>query len=285
MTEQQSTTHSATADNGNPIAKVKGQVLLNLPKDLYIPPDALEVILEAFEGPLDLLLYLIRRQNMDILDIPIAQVTQQYMGYIELMDMLRLELAAEYLVMAAILLEIKSRMLLPVPKALSVGEEIDPRVQLMQRLQEYERIKQAADQLAALPQEGRDIFQICVVSTSIDVPKPDPVVELRDLALALQAVLKRANLVVHHQVRRELLSVRERMSIILARVQAVPFVEFTSLFTVHEGRMGVVVTFSAVLELLKSRLIDVTQAEPFCPIHIRASGVSPLSVTTQEQTA
>ena len=252
-----------------PFAMVKGEAITQLPQDLYIPPDALEVFLEAFEGPLDLLLYLIRRQNLDILDIPIAEITRQYMKYIELMKEMRLELAAEYLVMAAMLAEIKSRMLLPRPEHAEEEEE-DPRAELIRRLQEYERYKQAADDLDALPRTGRDVFEVSATPPKFDVVKPQPSVELKEVLLALKDVLVRADMFAHHQIQREALSVRERMSNILAVVKATAFTEFTQLFTVEEGRMGVVVTFLAILELIKENLLELVQTEPFAPIYVKS---------------
>lgn len=252
------------------VVMVRGEPLTSLPHDLYIPPDALEVFLDTFAGPLDLLLYLIRRQNFDILDIPIAEVTRQYMGYIDLMQELRLELAAEYLVMAAMLAEIKSRLLLPRPAALET-EENDPRAELVRRLQEYERIKRAAEDLDNLPQYGREIFwataQLPEVTTT-EVVKPQ--LALRELALAFQEIMRRASLVTSHQVRREQLSIRERMSQILTKIKSYEYSDFGSLFSVEEGRMGVVVTFIAILELLKQAMIEMFQAEPFGVIQIKA---------------
>jgi len=254
-----------------PFAVVQGEPLTQLPQDLYIPPDALEVFLEAFEGPLDLLLYLIRRQNLDILDIPIAEITRQYMEYIELMKELRLELAAEYLVMAAMLAEIKSRMLLPRPAAAEEGEEEDPRAELVRRLQEYERFKKAAEDLDALPRMERDTFPVSAELTERRVVRLVPEVTLKELLVAFQEVLRRAALFSHHHVQREPLSVRERMSQVLAAVQGGRRAEFTALFRVEEGRMGVVVTFLAVLELVKEQLVTLEQNEPFAPIYVRAA--------------
>ena len=250
-----------------PIAKVMGRDMITMPKDLYIPPDALEVFLEAFEGPLDLLLYLIKRQNMDILNISIAEITRQYMDYIELMDMMRLELAAEYLLMAAMLAEIKSRFLLPRP-AEEEGDEEDPRAELIRRLQEYERFKKVAETLGNLPREGRDIFRAQAIMPVFEVQRADPDVDLRELLFAFKDVLKRMDLQSHHQISREGLSIRERMSQVLARLQTEKFVEFTALFTIKEGRLGVVVTFIAILELLREGLIGIIQAESYGPIHI-----------------
>lgn len=253
-----------------PFAIVQGEALTTMPRDLYIPPDALEVILEAFEGPLDLLLYLIKRQNLDILDIPIAEITRQYMSYIDVMQELRLELAAEYLVMAAMLAEIKSRMLLPRP-VLGDGEEDDPRAELVRRLQEYERFKQAALDIDSLPQISRDVFSTSAEPPERNQARPHPDVNLRELLLAFREVLTRAEMFTHHHIQREPLSVRERMSRVLSSLTPERFTDFASLFTVEEGRMGVVVTFLAVLELIKESLIELIQAEAFGPIHVKAS--------------
>ena len=252
-----------------PFAVVDGESVIDLPKDLYIPPDALEVFLEAFEGPLDLLLYLVKRRNLDIIDIPIATITRQYMEYIDLMKELRLELAAEYLAMAAMLAEIKSRLLLPRPE--SIDDEEDPRAELVRRLREYERYKQAAERLDELPRIGRDLVEIRTATPYVRIERPQPRVELDDLLAALVDVLARARTHRHHQVRMEWLSVRERMSIVLAHVQQARFVEFATLFTPREGRQGVVVTLLALLELLRESLVDLVQARPFGPIHVRAA--------------
>ena len=254
-----------------PFAVVQGQPQYTLPKDLYIPPDALEVFLDAFEGPLDLLLYLIRRQNLDILDIPIADITRQYMEYIDLMQDLRLELAAEYLVMAAMLAEIKSRMLLPRPQA-EDEEEHDPRAELIRRLQEYERFKQAAEDINALPQVGRDVFPVVVEVPHKHVDQTPPEVDLKEVLLALRDVLHRADMFSSHHIAREPLSLRERMSRVLESVTTERFTQFTDLFDIGEGRQGVVVTFMAILELIKQQLIELVQAESFAPIHVRARG-------------
>ena len=251
-----------------PFALVQGAPLLTLPQDLYIPPDALEVFLDAFEGPLDLLLYLIKRQNLDILDIPIASITDQYMEYVELMKGLRLELAAEYLVMAAMLAEIKSRMLLPRPSAQG-EEDDDPRAELIRRLQEYERFKQAAQDLDGLPRLERDVFVAQAEFPSGHVRRVPPEVDLRELLLALRTVLARADLFTSHRVEKESLSLRERMSLVLERVRSGAFIRFTALFEVTEGRAGVVVTFLAILELIKSATLELVQSEPFAPIHVR----------------
>ncbi len=251
-----------------PLAIVRGAPLLKLPEDLYIPPDALEVFLDAFEGPLDLLLYLIRRQNLDILDIPIAQITSQYMEYVELMKELRLELAAEYLVMAAMLCEIKSRMLLPRPET-SEEEHADPRAELVRRLMEYERFKQAAQDLDGLPREGRDNFPVAAEVSSEHIRRIPPTVELGEVLAALRDVMRRADLFTSHRVERESLSLRERMSRVLALVQHGGFLPFEALFDVTEGRAGVVVSFLAILELVKAATLELVQAEAYAPIHVR----------------
>jgi segregation and condensation protein A len=258
-----------TAENATPIAIVQGLAFTALPKDLYIPPDAMEVFLEAFEGPLDLLLYLIKKQNLDILNIPIAEVTRQYMDYVELMKSVSLELAAEYLVMAALLAEIKSRMLLPRP-ANSEGIEEDPRAELIRRLQEYERFKAAAEAIDMMPRHGRDTFVAGAAIGDMTFEKPLPEVSLKELLLAFADVLRRAELNTNHQIQLEPLSVRERMTCILSSLQDKEFVTFTDLFTLNEGRLGVVVTFLAMLELLKDHLIEFIQTAPFGPIHIKA---------------
>jgi len=252
-----------------PFAIVMGEAVTALPQDLYIPPDALEVILETFEGPLDLLLYLIRKQNLDILDIPIAEITRQYMEYVELMRTARLELAAEYLVMAAMLAEIKSRMLLPRP-AENEGEDEDPRAQLVRRLQEYERYRQAAEDLDDQPRVGRDIHLPVVEFDHRPVKRVEPTVSLFELLDAFRDVLQRAEMYRHHRVIMEALSVRERMTQILSRIGTESFLNFESLFEPREGRMGVVVTFMALLELLKESLLVLVQNEPFAPIHVKA---------------
>lgn len=251
-----------------PFAIVQGQPLTQVPKDLYIPPDALEVILEAFEGPLDLLLYLIRRQNLDILDIPIAEITKQYMGYIELLKELQFELAAEYLVMAAILAEIKSRMLLPRP--VDDEDDDDPRAELVRRLQEYERFKQAAEDIDDLPREGRDWVVANAHMVDRKVIQIPPEVDLDDMLAALRDVLGRAELFSSHQVQMEPLSVRERMTSIMDRLRSNPYLEFQHFFTPEEGRMGVVVTFLAMMELTRERVIDIIQNEPMGQIYLKA---------------
>lgn len=250
-----------------PFALVQGRQMMP-PQDLYIPPDALEVFLEAFEGPLDLLLYLIKRNNLDILDIPIAEITRQYMQYIELMQDMRLELAAEYLVMAAMLAEIKSRLLLPRPA--TVEEEDDPRAELVRRLQEYERFKQAASDLDQLPRMERDTWPVDVAAPETRVVKMPPPVDLREILIAFQEVMMRAEMYSHHQVTLEPLSVRERMTSILQQVDTEQFTSFGSLFTIEEGRRGVVVTLLAILELVKESLIEMIQNEAFGPIYVKA---------------
>jgi len=252
-----------------PMAKVAGKPVVDLPRDLYIPPDALAVFLEAFEGPLDLLLYLIRRQNMDILDIDVSEITKQYMDYIGAVEAMRFELAAEYLVMAATLAEIKSRMLLPRQES-EDEEEDDPRAELIRRLQQYERFKQASEDLDELPRMERDTFASSAALPRLPGSQTHPDVEMRELLLALQGVLNRADLFTSHHVEREKLSTRERMSDILSRLTDDRFVSFESLFTPEEGRLGVVVTFLATLELVKEQLIEVVQADVLEPIHVRA---------------
>ena len=252
-----------------PFAVVQGKELTILPKDLYIPPDALEVILEAFEGPLDLLLYLIRRQNLDILDIDVAEITKQYMGYIELMASIQLELAAEYLVMAAMLAEIKSRMLLPRQQSQDEDEE-DPRAELIKRLQEYERFKQAAEDIDQLPRMGRDIHRATADAPDRDQQRPHPEVDIRELVTALADVLKRSEMFESHQIEMEKLSTRERMSQVMENLRDNQFVPFVALFTLEEGRLGVVVTFLAVMELIKESLVEIVQSENFGPIHVKA---------------
>jgi segregation and condensation protein A len=253
-----------------PLAIVRGQPMLQMPQDLYIPPDALEVILEAFEGPLDLLLYLIRRQNLDILDIPVAEITRQYMTYIELMrDVMRLELAAEYLLMAAILAEIKSRLLLPRPPA-EEGLEEDPRAELVRRLQEYERFKRAAEDIEALPRQERDSVVVHADVGERNVIKLPPPLDLTELLLALKDVMHRAELFGHHAIKREALSVRQRMGELLSRLDDDSFHRFESLFDPTEGRLGIVVTFLAMLELAKEMLVEIVQEEPLAPIYVKA---------------
>ena len=268
-----------------PFAVVQGEPYTELPKDLYIPPDALEVFLDTFEGPLDLLLYLIRRQNLDILDIPILDITRQYMEYVELMTALRLELAGEYLVMAAMLAEIKSRMLLPRPERAEDDEDHDPRAELIRRLQEYERYKQAAEDLNALPRLERDVVQAVVAVDELRSVRTPPQVGLDELLDAFRDVLRRAEMFASHHVEREPLSVRERMSLVLEQLSTERHVEFTTLFPVEEGRSGVVVTLLALLELLKDTLIELIQNAPYAPIHVRATGGTnaPGTLPTEEE--
>ena len=270
-----------TSDNGDirivaappqhemPFAYVAGKAITQLPQDLYIPPDALEVFLEAFEGPLDLLLYLIKRQNIDILDIDVAMITEQYMAYVDLMEAHQFELAAEYLVMAAMLAEIKSRMLLP-RSTHEDDEEEDPRAQLIRRLQEYERYKKAAEDIDRLPRLDRDVFLAGAQGPQLERNTPDPVVELQEILMALSGTLRRADMFEHHQIQRETLSTREKMAEILVRLSSERFVPLVSLLMREEGRLGVVVTFLAVMELIKDSLVDIVQSEPFAPIHIKA---------------
>ena len=252
-----------------PFAVVQGKELTSLPKELYIPPDALEVILEAFEGPLDLLLYLIRRQNLDILEINVAEITRQYMGYIDLMSSIQLELAAEYLVMAAMLAEIKSRMLLP-RQIMEDDDEGDPRAELIRRLQEYERFKTAAEDIDEIPRVGRDLHQASADAPGREQERQYPDVDMREILTALADVLRRAEMVESHHIEREKLSTRERMSQVLERLRGEQFIPFVSLFKVAEGRLGVVVTFLAVMELIKESLVEIVQNESFGPIHIKA---------------
>jgi segregation and condensation protein A len=255
-----------------PFAMVNGERLTQLPRDLYIPPQALEVFLEAFEGPLDLLLYLIRRQNLDILDIPLAEITRQYMQYIEIMEGMQFELAGEYMVMAATLAEIKSRMLLPRPKPASDGVEEDPRAELVRRLQEYERFKRAAEDIDALPRLERDVFSASAELKDRQVVRVLPQITLQEMLLAFKDVVVRSEMFAHHHIQRERLSVRARMGDILTSLEQASFVEFTRLFRPSEGRMGVTVTFMAILELVREGLLDIVQAEPYAPLHVRAAG-------------
>jgi segregation and condensation protein A len=251
-----------------PFAIVLGERVTELPSDLYIPPDALEVVLETFEGPLDLLLYLIRRRNLDILLVDVAEITRQYIDYIAMMGALRFELAAEYLVMAAMLAEIKSRMLLP--RQPEIEDEDDPRAELIRRLQEYERFKEVAVALDGLPRLERDLFPAQVPAPDCAAPRPLPRVELRELLAALAEVMARARLQEHHHIRFEPLSTRARMADVLDRLRTQGFVPFVALFKVEEGRRGVVVTFLAIMELVKEALIEIVQAEPYAPIHVTA---------------
>ena len=278
MTEHTEIATSTAAESGAielppqqdemPFAIVDGEPVTVMPRDLYIPPQALEVFLEAFEGPLDLLLYLIRRQNLDVLDIPIADITRQYMEYIQLMQELDLELAGEYLLMAAMLAEIKSRMLLP-RSQLDSEEEDDPRAELVRRLQEYERFKRAAEDIDRLDRLDRDVYQAIAELTNRHVIRLLPEVTLQEMLVAFKDVVQRATMFEHLHLQRETLSVRQRMSDVLSMLQESALVEFVKLFRPEEGRLGVCVTFAALLELLREGLIDVVQAEPYAPLHVR----------------
>ena len=263
-----------------PFALVYGKSLTELPKDLYIPPDALEVILEVFEGPLDLLLYLIRRQNLDILQINVSQITKQYMDYVELMHALNFELAAEYLVMAAMLAEIKSRFLLPRHEE-EEEDEGDPRAELIRRLQEYERFKGAAEDIDELPRLERNFRIANALPPEKETQRPEPPVELKELLVCFAEVLRRAEMFESHHVEREKLSTRERMSLVLEKLQPGHFVPFVSLFKVEEGKLGVVVTFLAIMELIKESLVEIVQNDTFGPIHVKARA----SLATDEEEA
>jgi len=263
--------HEVRKTEHETIALVRGEAVRELPTDLYIPPEALEVFLETFEGPLDLLLYLIRRENLDILDIKVAEITEQYMAYVDLMTAMRLELAGEYLVMAAMLAEIKSRMLLPRPVSDDADED-DPRAELIRRLQEYEQIKAAAESIDELPRLERDIHLVRAGRPELVRRHADPEVDLKEVLLALADVLRRAEMFQRHSVQLEPLSVRERMSDVLERVNSVrDFLPFAALFRLEEGRRGVVVTFLAVLELMRESLLELVQNQPFAPIYVRAA--------------
>jgi len=250
--------------------KVNGEQVTSFPVDLYIPPDALEVILEIFEGPLDLLLYLIKKHNLDILNISVSEITHQYIKYVELMTTFHLELAAEYLEMAALLAEIKSRMLLPKTKDANEEEE-DPRAELVRRLQEYECFKEAAANLEQIPREGRDFYALPACPPPLQLLRPLPVVDLKEILLAFREVLKRVDLQTGHTIQREILSVRQRMSLILEHLSADKFTDIVEFFDVSEGRLGMIVTFLAVLELVKEAIIELSQVEPFGPIYVKAS--------------
>lgn len=255
-----------------PFALIHGQPMTQLPLDLYIPPDALEIILEQFEGPLDLLLYLIRKQNLDILEVNVSDIVDQYMQYIDMMQALQLELAAEYMVMAAMLAEIKSRMLLPRQKSEEDGEEEDPRAELIRRLQEYERFRTAAEQIDELPRLERDIFVAEVDAPDRIQERIHPDVDMREIMLAMAAVMRRAERFEHHEIEREQLSTRERMADILEALKGGHFVPFSQLFTAEEGKLGVVVSFLAILELIKERMLDLVQHEPLGTIHVKLRG-------------
>lgn len=268
-TEVESSKAPTPQQNEMPFAIVQGQQVTELPRDLYIPPEALEVILDAFEGPLDLLLYLIRRQNLDILDINVADITHQYMSYIELMEAMQWELAAEYLLMAAMLAEIKSRMLLPRQNEDEESDE-DPRAELIRRLQEYERFKQAAEDIDTLPRTGRDVFPASAKAGEKTAPRVHPPVAMEDLLLALADVMRRVKLTDSHHIEFEVLSTRERMSHILQCLNGKRFVPFITLFNLDEGRQGVIVTFLAMMELVKESLVEIVQNEFLGPIHLKA---------------
>lgn len=252
-------------------AIVDGVLYTKIPDDLFIPPDALEILLDSFSGPLDLLLYLIRKQNIDILNIPIVSITNQYLQYIEIIELQKMELAAEYLLMAAVLAEIKSRMLLPTIPVENEAEEEDPRMQLVRRLLAYEQIKQAAQLLDALPRHERDNCWVQVITPEEDKVIPLPEVQLQELLHAMQSILVRCDLEVHHEIAREVLTVRERMSQILEQLKEHAYLELTQLFTAEEGRPGLVVSFLAILELARQSLLVITQAQSFAPIHIKAA--------------
>lgn len=265
-----------------PFALVDGEAFNDIPKDLYIPPDALKILVETFQGPLDLLLYLIKRQNIDILNINVAEITDQYMAYVELMEASQFELAAEYLVMAAMLAEIKSKILLPRQEELE-AEENDPRMELIRRLQEYERFKKAAEALDELPRMDRDFHRAAAAPPKLERVSADPDVDLKDVLASLAQVLRRADMFGNHQVSRETLSTREKMSEILVRISDQKFVPLVSLLLREEGRLGVVVTFLAMMELLKGSMIEIVQAEPFAPIHIKARGAAERALHAGEE--
>jgi len=252
-----------------PLAVVYGKELTSIPEGLYIPPDALRIFLETFEGPLDLLLYLIKKQNIDILDIPIFSITKQYVQYVELMQGICLDLAAEYLVMAATLAEIKSRMLLPKPQQVEEEESNDPRAELVRRLQEYERFKKAAEQIDELERVGRDTFILNAMLPEEVFAMTQPEVEVEDLLSALCDLMKRVEFTVEHRIEREVLSIRERMTMILSQINEKTFVEFTQFFTSKEGRLGVVVTLIAILELVRQKLVECVQSAPYKKIYIK----------------
>jgi len=271
MSENIGHLQQARAEDVATIALVEGEAVKELPKDLYIPPEALEVFLETFEGPLDLLLYLIRRQNLDILNVKVAAITEQYMSYIDMMHSMQLELAGEYLLMAAMLAEIKSRMLLPRP-AVAEEDEGDPRAELIRRLQEYEQIKSAAEGIDMLPRIERDTYTVAASKPDLVRQYAEPEVDIKEVLLALSAVLRREEMFAKHEVVTEPLSVRNRMGDVLAIVNGQEdFVSFHDFFTAEEGRMGVIVTFLAIMELVRESLVEFVQAEAFAPIHVRAS--------------
>lgn len=262
-------------------ARIGSETVTELPQDLYIPPEALRVFLEAFEGPLDLLLYLIRRQNLDILSVNVAEITRQYMEYVDLMRELNISLAGEYLVMAALLAEIKSRSLLPRQPVDVDGDEEDPRATLLRRLQEYEQLKEASEKLDALPRVERDVTPIQLTPPEFEVYRAPPEVDLQEILIAMAKVVQRAELQTHHHIALEPLSTRERMSQILEALTEDRFYPFDHLFTFDEGRMGVVVTFLAMMELIKAGSIELVQNEPFSPIHVRSRILSERSVISE----
>ena len=272
MTDNTTTPENLQAEL--PFAVVKGEPMTVPPEDLYIPPDALEIFLDAFEGPLDLLLYLIKRQNLDILSLPVFQITQQYLEYIDLMKELRLELAAEYLVMAAMLAEIKSRMLLPRP--VEDEDEEDPRSELIRRLQEYERFKKAAEDINELSRIHRDFYSVSVIQSEFEYERPQPTVELSDVLFAFREVVHRAEMFAHHHIQREPLSIRERMSRILTMLNVEDFIDFNRFFDAKEGKGGVIVAFLALLELIKEHVIELVQSEPFAPIYVKPAIKGPV---------
>src|SRR5580692_1554153 len=266
---QQQASVPPPAQGEMPFAVVDGQPVTEMPRDLYIPPQALEIFLEAFEGPLDMLLYLIKRQNLDVLDIPIAEITLQYMRYIELMQVLQLELAGEYLLMAATLAEVKSRMLLPRVRTEDTVDEADPRAELVRRLQEYERFKRAAESIDRMPRLERDVWVATADLVDRKVVRIPPQVTLQEMLIAFQDVLSRSDMFAHHHVQREPLSVRQRMTDVLSALTASAFVDFVRLFHPSEGRRGVTVTFVAILELLREGLVELVQSEAYAPLHVR----------------
>lgn len=265
-----------------PFALVDGEAFTDIPKDLYIPPDALKILIESFQGPLDLLLYLIKRQNIDILNVNVAEITDQYMAYVELMESSQFELAAEYLVMAAMLAEIKSKILLPRQEE-AEEEEGDPRMELIRRLQEYERFKKAAEDLDQLPRMDRDIHRAIAAPPKLERVSADPDVDLTEVLVSLAQVLRRADMFGSHHIQRETLSTREKMSELLVRISDQKFVPLVSLLLREEGRLGVVVTFLAMMELLKGSMIEIVQAEPFAPIHIKARIASERALQAGEE--
>ncbi len=253
-------------------AVVCGEPVTQLPNDLYIPPDAMRVFLETFEGPLDLLLYLIKKQNLDILNIPIAEITRQYVHYVEVMQEIQLELAAEYLVMAAMLAEIKSRLLLPRPQLDEEGEVQDPRAELVRRLQEYERFKLAAEEMNELPRLERDLFAADALAPAMELAQVQADVSMDEIFKAIRDVMRRAKLNADHTIAREVLSIRERMTIVLSTINADKFTDFSELFTAKEGRMGVVVTLIAILELVRNSAIELEQSAAFARIYVKEKG-------------